>query len=159
MAEPWPDEAQTGRSRQGPGPGACQRNGVNRSTRPTVPSSGLATCRAFDQARLHDQRVLSGVVVVPAAPADHTEPERFVEGERFGVAGPDLEDDEADRALTGVVEHTSEQGARDPAAAAIGMNGDVRDVELVGDFPQTDVPGHAAAVPNDEATRQLVALH
>ena len=39
------------------------------------------------------------------------------------------------------------------------MNGDVGDVQLVGDFPQAHVPGHPGAVADDEAARHLVLLH
>src|SRR5262249_58898787 len=116
MAGPWAREARTEVSQQGRGPGAYQRNGGNCSARPTVPSSGLAACRTFGQAHLHDERVLSGVVVIPAAAADHTEPERLVEGERLGVAGPDLEDDEPDRTLAGAVAHPPQQRARGATA-------------------------------------------
>src|SRR5262249_60910479 len=103
MAGPWPREARTEVSQQGRGPGAYQRNGGNCSARPTVPSSGLAACRTFGQAHLPDERVLSGVVVIPAAAAAHTEPRRLLEGARPRVGGADLEDGEPGRTPAGGV--------------------------------------------------------
>src|SRR5262244_3561737 len=90
----------------------------NHSARLLVPA-GRLTARLVETG-LHDERVLSGVVVIPTTPADDAEPERLVERERFHVAGPDLQDDEPEGPPAPIVEHATEQRAADPAPTDVG---------------------------------------
>src|SRR6267143_1927877 len=122
---------------------------------PLVPAGGG---RGGHEATLHDQRVLAGVVVIPAATPGHAEVERLVQRDRRVVARAHLEDDHADVAGARLCEETSEQIAGDAAAPVRGVNRDIRDVELVGDLPDADVADDRPAIPNDVAACHAVLL-
>src|SRR5262245_63353 len=106
----------------------------------------------------HDERVLAGVVVIAAPAADDTEAERLVERAGLGVTRPHLEDDLPEMALPGFLEDAAQESAREAAAPAVGAHGDVGDVDLVGDLPETEIPDHLGVVAHHPAARDPVLL-
>src|SRR5206468_12504625 len=107
----------------------------------------------------HDEGVLTRVVVVAAPPADDAEAEGFVEWPRFGVTRADLEDDELEPALSGLLEESPEQGPGEAPPAALRAHRDVGDVDFVGDLPQAQVADHALVLTHDPAAGHPILLH
>src|SRR5262245_18117759 len=131
-----------------------------RATRPVGPDWINALSRrvvpVLFEDGLHDQRILTGVVVVPASPPHDPEAEGLVQRAGLDVARPDLEDHEPHRAPPGVVEHRAQETPADTAPASRWMHGDVGAVHLISDLPDADIPDVAVLLPHHITVRHPV---
>src|SRR3990170_3945656 len=105
---------------------------------------------------LHDHGVFARVEIVALSLAYHTEAKTLVETERLDVGGSDLEKGEEHTPGPPLGEDRLEQRPGDPPTPPLRMDGQVGDVDLVADLPETEVAAEPRAGPGDHAASDPV---